>query len=97
MGRKFVERYKHVDYQICCPAYSHFFQDEEMWQYSSSLGKFHESKTAVLKHFHPSFCGNIDEAHNNIRFGENSPKQHDDKMFERRQKLGLIWGKSFSL
>lgn len=97
MGRKFIERYKLVDYQICCPAYKHFYQDAEMYEYTKSMGKFFECEHAIMNHLHPSFIGNIDEAHNNIRFGENSPKKHDDQMFERRQKLGLIWGKSFSL
>ena len=92
IGRDFIERYQTVDYQICCPMYRWSHQDEEMWQYASSLGKFHQCRKAILKHYHPSFIKEeIDETHNLVRYGINSPREHDLKLFNERQKLGLIW------
>lgn len=98
MGREFIERYKPVNYQICCPAYKWAYQDEEMWEYAKSLGKFYECKESKLKHYHPSFLPEyVDETHKIVREGPNSPREHDLKIYERRKKLGLVWGKSFSL
>ena len=96
-GRKFIERYKPVNYQICCPAYSHFYQDEEMYKYASNMGKFHFCKEATLDHNHPSFTGDVDETHNLTRFSPSSPKSKDDKMYKYRKEIGLVWGQSWEL
>ena len=96
MGRKFIERYKDVNYQVCCPLYKHFYQDEEMFQYSSSLGNFYPSYSALLYHYHPGFIRElIDETHNIIRQGKLSPKEHDLKLFKERQSKGLVWGETW--
>ena len=96
MGRKFIERYREVDYQICCPYYKWSHQDEEMFQYANSLGKFKECPEASLRHYHPSFiAGERDSTHDIVRFGSDSPKLHDLQVFADRQKRGLIWGKDW--
>lgn len=91
IGRKFAERYPNR--QVCCPSYKHFFQDEEMYLYASSLDKFEHAKNAVMKHYHPNFVpSEYDDTHFIVR---GNIKNYDYSMFEKRQKLNLIWGKSF--
>lgn len=98
IGRKFIERYKDVDYKVCCPDYVHFYQDEEMWNYADSLGKFKNCPTAILNHYHPSFVKEEeDETHNIIRSSKLSPKSKDISTHELRLNRGLIWGKSWEL
>lgn len=98
MGRKFIERYKDVNYQICCPDYKHFYQDEEMYEYASSLNKFKICGNAVLLHYHPGFVSEeVDETHNIIRSGSVSPKNYDIALNKKRKEAGLLWGKDFKL
>lgn len=97
MGRKFIERYHNVNYQICCPDYKHFYQDEEMWIHALTLNKFQTCPKAVLNHDHPSFTGNIDETHNIIRKGNLSPKEHDIKVYAVRKLKKYCWGLDFNL
>ena len=98
MGRKFVERYKDANYQICCPDYRHFCQDSEMGEYAHSLNKFFACEEAVLQHYHPCFVKEeIDNTHNLIRLGKYSPKNHDYKMQKIRKNSGFLWGKNFQL
>lgn len=98
MGRKFIERYKDVNYQICAPMYSHFFQDEEMYDFANSLNKFEVCPQAILKHYHPGFVkSEIDETHNITRDGHNSPKKRDTEIFNRRRLEGKIWGKTWEI
>ena len=93
LGKKFIERYKEVDYKVCCPAYKHFFQDEEMWIYANSLGKFVNCETAILNHYHPAFVPEeLDETHNLIR---DEVKKTDQIVHEIRTKKNLIWGKTW--
>lgn len=93
MGRKFVERYKDVNYQVCCPHYTHLRQDEEMWQYATSLDKFNHCKEAKLNHYHPSFLKNeMDTTHHIVRHGI---IQEDNRIFADRQRRGVIWGQSW--
>lgn len=96
MGRKFVERYKDVDYQICCPYYTWSHQDEEMFQFASSLNKFRNCETAILQHYHPCFIKQeIDETHNILRQGNNSIRNKDLTLFKKRQEENKIWGKTW--
>lgn len=98
MGREFIERYKQVDYQICCPDYKHFFQDEEMFMYANSMNKFHPEESALLHHYHPSFIREEqDQTHEIVRFGNDSPKVHDMKVLAERLKKGYLWGRDFNL
>jgi hypothetical protein len=93
LGKKFIERYKEVDYKVCCPEYIHFFQDEEMYQFSMGLSKFIHCEKAILKHYHPCFIKEeVDKTHFIVRDGT---LQRDQKIFEERQSRGLIWGDSF--
>lgn len=93
LGKKFIERYKDVNYHVCCDSYVHFFQDEEMYQYSSSIDKFVHCKDAVLKHYHPCFLPEeLDDTHHIVR---GSVYTEDLETFKRRQKEGLVWGHSF--
>lgn len=95
IGRKFIERYKDVDYKVCCPQYSHFFQDEEMWLYAKSLNKFENCEEAVLYHYHPAFKPEeMDSTHPIVR---GKLMRQDRAIFDERQKRGLIWGKSWEL
>lgn len=98
MGRKFIERYASVNYQICCPDYLHFFQDEEMYEYASSMDKFYRCQQAVLYHYHPSFIKKeMDETHDIIRKGFDNPKNKDFNMRGRRSGKNYLWGKDFKL
>lgn len=97
IGRRFIERYKEGNYQICCPSYKHFYQDEEMFLYANSLNKFVPCEFAILNHNHPSFTGDVDETHNIIRKGENSPLKIDTETFARRTFTNLLWGREFDL
>lgn len=95
IGRKFIERYKDVDYKVCCPDYSHFYQDEEMWMFANELGKFKNCETAVLKHYHPAFVKEeVDDTHPLVR---GRVKRVDDGTYAMRRKQGLVWGKSWEL
>lgn len=98
IGRKFLERYKDVNYQVCCPDFSHFCQDNELWRYSSLLKRFINCNTAILNHYHPCFAKEeLDETHNIIRSGKDSPKNRDYLMQFERQRAGYLWGKDFNL
>lgn len=93
IGRKFIERYKDVNFKVCCPFYKHFFQDEEMWIYANSLGKFVNCETAVLNHYHPAFRPEeMDETHNIIR---DEIKRHDQVVHEMRKNKNLVWGQTW--
>ncbi len=95
LGKKFIERYKDVNYKVCCEAYRHFYQDEEMHMFASSLGRFWNCEEAQLIHYHPSFIKtNIDEAHNKVRF---DIKKNDLKVYTERRKKGLVWGKTWEI
>lgn len=98
MGRKFIERYKNVEYKICCPDYYHFCQDEEMYNYAQSLNKFANCEEAILKHYHPGFIKEeIDETHNIIRSGSESPKRFDFCQQKKRIEAQYLWGRDFNL
>lgn len=95
IGKKFIERYKEINYQVCCPDFNHFWQDCEMWEYATSLNKFYHSQGAVLKHYHPAFLSNeMDETHPLVR---GKIKSQDDETYKKRKKLNLIWGREFTL
>jgi len=94
MGRKFIDRFEPVDYQVCCPFYTHFYQDAEMWQYMSELGKTYHCKEAILNHYHPSFKKDeLDETHGIVRV--KSLFNGDIELFKRRQAEGKLWGKTW--
>lgn len=93
IGRKFIERYKEVNYQVCCPDYNHFYQDEEMFEYANSLAKWNVAKDAVLKHYHPSFLPDeLDDTHPLVR---GVIQKIDNATRWERQQKNLNWGNSF--
>ena len=93
LGRKFIERYKDVDYQVCCPYYKHFYQDEEMWQFACSLEKFRNCPEALLKHYHPAFDkAELDSTHPLVR---GTVMGEDRAIYAERKRLNLVWGQSW--
>jgi hypothetical protein len=94
MGNEFVERYKDVFYQVCCPYYTHFYQDEEMWQYATKHAKAVHCKKAILNHYHPAFKKEeIDATHGIVR--SNSINTNDRVLFQERQTAGKLWGEAW--
>ena len=93
IGKQFIERYP--DRQIACPDYTFLYQDEEMFEYASSLNKFIHCKDAILKHYHPGFCREeMDETH---KVSRGDTKNKDILTHLKRKSQGLIWGKSWEL
>lgn len=93
LGAKFIERYKEVGYKICSPFFTHFFQDQELHQFATSLNKFINCETAVLEHYHPGFIrSELDHTHSLVRGGL---MKQDKEIFDRRQKQGKVWGATF--
>jgi glycosyltransferase involved in cell wall biosynthesis len=96
MGKEFIESFKDVDYQVCCPDYFHWFQDQEMYEHMNSIGKFVYCEEAVLNHYHPCFVkSEMDSTHDIVR--GNSISAIDRSTFEQRKSKGLRWGNSFKL
>ncbi len=93
IGRKFIERYKEVDYAVCCPYYKHFYQDEEMWMFANSLGKFVNCETAILNHYHPAFVPEEMDATHPIVRGQ--VKKNDDAVYRMRREKNLVWGQTW--
>ena len=95
IGCKFLERYKEVDHQVCCPYYTQWFQDNETYQYAVKLGKFKFCKETTLIHHHPAFIKEeMDNTHSLIR---GKILNEDRKIYIKRQKANLIWGDSWKL
>jgi hypothetical protein len=93
IGRKFVERYKDVNYQVCAPCFSQWYQDNELQQFATSLGKFKLCEEAKLIHHHPLYSDDkIDEAHKEVR---GTILSRDRQIYNERQRLGLVWGQSW--
>ena len=96
IGKQFVNRYKKVNYQVCCPAYIHFYQDQELWCYAKSVNKFVFCKDATLIHYYPcKFKNEMDETHKIVR--QPKIKQKDIETYKKRQSLNLIWGESWEI
>ena len=86
VGKRFLDRYP--GHQPFYPGYHHFSCQELYWL-SSKLGKFHQEKNAIVKHYHPGFFSNaMDETHREARIHT----ERDHALIESRQAEGLIWG-----
>jgi hypothetical protein len=97
MGRGFIDKFRKVNYKVCCPDFIHFFQDQCMWEYMSGLGRTFHSSTAKLNHYHPSFkAEELDSTHKIVRAGSGI-FQKDAETYRRRQEEGMIWGRDFRL
>ena len=88
VGQKFLQRYP--DKRLFWPGYHHFACQEVYWL-ASKLGKFHQEKTAVIKHYHPAFFKEeMDKTHREARIH----REKDHALMRERQAKGLIWGES---
>jgi len=88
VGQKFLQRYPNK--KLFWPGYYHFACQEVYWL-ASKLGKFHQEKTAVIRHYHPDFFKNeMDETHREARIH----RQKDHDLIMKRMAKGLIWGES---
>jgi glycosyltransferase involved in cell wall biosynthesis len=95
IGRKFIERYKPVNYKLYCLDYKHFHGTEEIFQYADSLGKFVNCPEASLEHYHPAFNSEWrDKTHDIVR-SEIITK--DKATWQERQQRQLVWGKTWEL
>ena len=93
IGRKFIERYP--DNQVCCPDYTHFYQDEEMYDYAMSINKFVYCEESKLKHYHPAyFEEQKDYVHKHIR-DDIIGKDRETRV--ARRNLHYNWGSDFNL
>ncbi|GAG62470.1 unnamed protein product [marine sediment metagenome] len=86
VGKKFLDRYP--DRELFYPGYFHFSCQEVYWL-ASKYGKFHQEKTAVVQHYHPSFHKEeMDGTHAEARIH----RKKDHALIYDRQSKGLIWG-----
>lgn len=86
VGKKFLDRYPNRE--LFYPGYFHFSCQEVYWL-AKKYGKFHQEKTAVVQHYHPSFHKEeMDETHREARIH----KARDMALIKERQAKGLIWG-----
>ena len=93
LGKEFIARYP--DNQVCCPDYTHFYQDEEMYNYATSLKKFAFCEEALLKHWHPAHHEiEKDFVHKHIR-GDIVEHDRDTKILRRGNHFN--WGNDFNL
>lgn len=96
VGEKFLQRFKDVDYQICCPNYVQWYQDEELLDFSSALQRFILAYDAQLIHHHPSFYPKeMDVTHTLVR--GNNIQANDKRIYLLRKSKGLTWGRSWEL
>lgn len=96
IGKEFIERFKKVDYRVCCNNYKQWYQDNELLEYSTKLNKFKLSKKAKLIHYHPSFYpSEMDHTHTLVR--NNSVQIGDKEIYQKRLAKKLVWGESWEL
>jgi len=94
MGRTFIDRYKDVNHQVCCPYYTHFYQDQEMWEYAIKNELAIHDKDAILNHYHPAFKKEeMDETHHIVRVPDIFIV--DRLLFNKRQSEGKLWGETW--
>jgi glycosyltransferase involved in cell wall biosynthesis len=92
IGRKYADRFPIR--QVWAPCYDRFFCDRELWLYAKSINKFYFCEEARLNHYHPSLNHEWeDTTHNEVR----KYLKQDKITFQKRQALGLLWGKSYQL
>jgi glycosyltransferase involved in cell wall biosynthesis len=95
VGNTFLNRYREIDFKFCCIDYFHFFQDEEMYLFSTELNKFIHCKKAILNHYHPAFINEEkDETHFIVR---DEIIRNDTKTFNKRKEKKILWGLSWKL
>lgn len=93
IGKNFILKFP--ERQVCCPDYTHFYQDEEVLEYAKSINKFILCREATLIHHHPAFYSNeMDETHK-IPRGET--QDIDRQIYLERRRRDLVWGKTWEL
>jgi len=92
VGINFILRF--ANREVFCPDYYCLYVDEELYRYSSELGKFVACYEATITHAHPDFTKKPPDATHvhNRRY-----KQRDVAVYNQRQVKGLLWGKSCEL
>ena len=85
IGRAFVNRFR--SRAIFCPDYTNYYQDQELYEYAKSVGKFYFCEKAVAIHHMPG-----DET----RAAMNSTREEDKRVWATRREKGLLWGSSFN-
>lgn len=93
VGKKFLERFKDVKYHLCCDNYIQWYQDQELYNYSTSLNKFVLSGWDSLIHYHPAYYPQ--EADTTHRIVRGTIQKKDKATYQRRKELGLTWGKTW--
>ncbi len=91
LGKEYIKQFP--NYEVCCPDYTFWYQDQENYLYAKSIGKFEFCEDARIKHYHPCrIKSEKDETHTLSR-GE--VKRNDDVIYKKRQEQRLIWGQTW--
>ena len=91
VGLPFLNRYPNR--QICCPKYVQWYQDTELLDYATKLGKFKLCKDSTLIHYHPAYVSNeMDSTHALTR---NEIYKKDTMIYNQRKMSGKVWGYLF--
>lgn len=92
MGINFINLFQ--DRIVFCPNYESLYVDEEVGVLAKKLDRFVYCEKAKLQHLHPAFTGKQpDETH---KWNKRN-KQKDVLVYNKRKKLGLLWGESYKL
>ena len=86
LGRKFIERFPTKEVE--CPDYINYFSDQELWEYTKSLNRFHFCENAVVKHHMPK---------DTTRNAMWATWDRDEYTWRKRQERKLLWGREFDL
>jgi glycosyltransferase involved in cell wall biosynthesis len=90
IGKKFTERFPNK--KVFCEEYNRFFLDQELYEYSSKIGKHFFDENARLIHCHPVFDKKYeDSTHLDVR----KYLTKDKKKHNERVEKGLLWGENF--
>lgn len=91
IGAKYADRFPNR--QVYCPDFLRFHGDWEMWQYARYINRFYFASEARINHHHPCTGVPKDETHIAVR----QYLQQDRSTFHKRQSLGLLWGRDWTL
>jgi len=91
VGRRYLERFP--EGQAFCPDYYHFFGDTEFGEAASEAGRFvYAADAKVYSHLHTSFAHALEDS---THKASRRYVAFDEDCRKRRQKRGLLWGRSF--
>lgn len=94
LGERFIQRFP--ERAVFCPDYVSFKADNELLQYSYSVGKFFFAETARLVHNHPRFnvARDMDDTHLIVR---DKNVDIDRQIYGQRRQKHYLWGRNFDL